>query len=245
MAICSRRSGRASRRPPGMWTVRKSQRGSSSSRSATASMPSSAARSGARNGSKPTTFMSRPTARRATSRPMRPRPTTPSVLPASCVPTNLLRSHLPACMLASAAGMCRARASSRAMVVLGGADGVAAGRVHDDDALARGGGDVDVVHADAGPDDGPQLAGVFEQLGGDLRAAADDDAVGGAQGGLQVVALEAGAVVDFEPGLAGAGRGRRLRACRRSRREACETPVMNHRSHGSRNATELIVMRSE
>ena len=51
--------------------------------------------------------------------------------------------------------------------LLGGADGVAAGRVHDDDALARGGGDVDVVHADAGADDGPQLAGVFEQVGGD------------------------------------------------------------------------------
>ena len=48
--------------------------------------------------------------------------------------------------------------------LLGGADGVAAGRVHDDDALARGGGDVDVVDADAGAHDGPQLAGILQQL---------------------------------------------------------------------------------
>ncbi len=86
--------------------------------------------------------------------------------------------------------------------LLGGADGVAAGRVHDDDALARGGGDVDVVHADAGAGDGPQLAGAFEQLGGQGGAAADDDAVGGLEGGLQLGALEAVALVEFEAGLA-------------------------------------------
>ena len=86
--------------------------------------------------------------------------------------------------------------------LLGGADGVAAGRVHDDDALARGGGHVDVVDADAGPDDGPQLAGVLEQLGGDAGVAADDDAVGGLQRFLQGGALEAGAVVELDAGLA-------------------------------------------
>src|SRR5947208_2459279 len=79
--------------------------------------------------------------------------------------------------------------------VLGGRDGVAAGRVHDDDAAARGGGDVDGVHADAGPDDGPQLAGVFEQVGGDPGGAADDDAVGGAEGVLEDGAGQALAVV--------------------------------------------------
>src|SRR5262249_20387392 len=63
--------------------------------------------------------------------------------------------------------------------VLGGADRVAAGRIHDDDAAARGGGDVDVVHADTGTDNGTQPAGVFQQVGGDARAAADDDAIGG------------------------------------------------------------------
>ena len=130
---------------------------------ATLSMPSWAARSGARNGSKPITFMSRPAARRATSRPMRPRPTTPSVLPASCVPTNLLRSHLPWLHAGVGGGDVAGQGHQQGDGVLGGADGVAAGRVHDDDALARGGGHVDVVDADAGPDDGAQLAGVFEQ----------------------------------------------------------------------------------
>ena len=86
--------------------------------------------------------------------------------------------------------------------LLGGADGVAAGRVHDDDALARGGGDVDVIDADAGAGDGAQLAGIFEQLGGDGRAAADDDAVGEAERFLQVGALEAVALVEFKAGLA-------------------------------------------
>ena len=86
--------------------------------------------------------------------------------------------------------------------LLGGADGVAAGRVHDDDALAGGGGDVDVVHADAGAGDGPELAGVFEQVGGDRGAAADDDAVGGLEGGLEFGALETLALVEFKAGLA-------------------------------------------
>src|SRR5262249_33305429 len=86
--------------------------------------------------------------------------------------------------------------------VLGGADGVAAGRVHDDDALARGGGDVDVVHADAGAHDGAQPAGVVEQVGGDPRAAADDQAVGGADGLLQGGAGQAVALVQLDAGLA-------------------------------------------
>src|SRR5205823_3421955 len=79
--------------------------------------------------------------------------------------------------------------------VLGGGDGVPAGRVHDDDALAGGGGHVDVIDPDAGPGDGPELARVVEQLGGDLGGGPDDGGVGGAEGGLEVVALEAGAVV--------------------------------------------------
>ena len=104
--------------------------------------------------------------------------------------------------------------------VLGGRDGVAARGVHDDDALARGGGDVDVVDADAGADDAAELAGVVEQLGGDAGAGADDGPVGGAEGGGEVVALEAGAVVDLDAGASGGCRGRRLRACRRSGRAA-------------------------
>src|SRR5262249_25588018 len=86
--------------------------------------------------------------------------------------------------------------------VLGGADGVAAGGVHDDDALARGGGDIDVIDADAGADDGPQFARVVEQLGRHQRLAADDDSVGGADGLLKGGALQAVALVEFDAGLA-------------------------------------------
>src|SRR5262249_61233802 len=74
--------------------------------------------------------------------------------------------------------------------------------VHDADALARGGTDVDVVHADAGADDGPQPAGVFEEVGGDLRAAADDGPVGGAEGVPQGGAGQAGPLVEVDAGLA-------------------------------------------
>src|SRR5207249_3994810 len=86
--------------------------------------------------------------------------------------------------------------------VLGGAERVAAGRVHDDDALARGGGDVDVIDADAGADDGPQASRVVEQVGGDLGGAADDHGVGGADGLLEGVALEAVALVQLDAGPA-------------------------------------------
>ena len=76
---------------------------------------------------------------------------------------------------------------------LGGRDGVAAGRVHHDDALLGGGLDVDVVHADAGPRDRPEPGVAVEHVGGDLHAAAADGAVGLQQGLAQVVALQAGA----------------------------------------------------
>src|SRR5439155_12045837 len=69
--------------------------------------------------------------------------------------------------------------------VLGRADGVAAGRVHDHDAAASGGGDVDVVHADAGANNGLEPAGILQQFGGDACAAADDHAVGRLQGVLE------------------------------------------------------------
>ena len=85
--------------------------------------------------------------------------------------------------------------------VLGGRDGVAARGVHDDDAPARGGGDVDVVDADAGADDAAELAGIVEQVGGEAGAGADDGAVGGAEGGGEVGALEAGSVVEVDAGL--------------------------------------------
>ena len=85
-------------------------------------------------------------------------------MPASWVPTNLVRSHLSCLQAGVGGGDVAGQGHDQGDGLLGGADGVAAGRVHDDDALARRGRDVDVVHADAGAHDGPQLAGIFEQL---------------------------------------------------------------------------------
>ena len=61
--------------------------------------------------------------------------------------------------------------------VFRGGNGVPARRVHDHDALAGGGRHVNVVDADAGPGDGPQLAGVRQHLGRDLSLRADNDSV--------------------------------------------------------------------
>ncbi len=85
--------------------------------------------------------------------------------------------------------------------VLGGGDGVAAGRVHDHDALARGGGHVDVVDADAGADDRAELARVLQTLGGDLGLRADDAGIELAERGGEFVALETEAGFDFDPGV--------------------------------------------
>ncbi len=98
--------------------------------------------------------------------------------------------------------------------VLGGADGVAAGRVHDDDALARRGSHVDVVHSHAGADDDAQPARVLQLGRRDARVAADDDAVGAADGFLQGRAFQAMPLVEFDAGLPQQVQARRLAICR-------------------------------
>ena len=94
----------------------KSQRGQSSSSRDTLSTPFSSAFSADSSGSKPTTVMPKPRARRATARPTRPKPTTPRVLPSSWVPVKALRSHFPDLRLSLATATLRARASISAMV---------------------------------------------------------------------------------------------------------------------------------
>src|SRR5207244_13362754 len=69
--------------------------------------------------------------------------------------------------------------------VLGGADGGAAGGVQCPDTAASGGGDVDVVHTDAGANNGLEPAGILQQFGGEARAAAHDHPLGGLQGLLE------------------------------------------------------------
>ena len=57
------------------------------------------------------TRMRRPSARSTTIEPMLPAPITPSVLPVISTPMKRFFSHLPACVEASACGICRASAS--------------------------------------------------------------------------------------------------------------------------------------
>ena len=61
--------------------------------------------------------------------------------------------------------------------MLGGGDRIAERRVHDDDAARGGGGDIDIVDADAGAADHFQPVGLFQKLGGDLGRRADGKAV--------------------------------------------------------------------
>ena len=69
--------------------------------------------------------------------------------------------------------------------VLGRRDRVAPGCVHDHDALAGRGRDVDVVHADPCADDGLEPRLVLEDLGGQLRSRPDRDPIGIIQGRLE------------------------------------------------------------
>ena len=85
--------------------------------------------------------------------------------------------------------------------VLGRADRIAARRVHDHDPAARGRGNVDVIDAHAGPDDGAKLTGVFEHVRGDPRSAANDDAVGSADRFLQSGARQAVPLVELDARL--------------------------------------------
>ncbi len=68
-------------------------------------------------------------------------------------------------------------ASSMRHGVFGHADGVSAGRVHDEHALARGGVEVHVVHAHAGAADHAKAFGLVQQLGRHLRRAADQQRI--------------------------------------------------------------------
>ena len=124
---------------------------------------------------------------------------TPSVLPANWVPTNLVRFHLPA-QASVRGGNVAGQGHEHGNGVLGGADGVAARRVHDDDAAPRRRRHVDVIDADAGTHDRPQFARLFEQVRGERRAAADDDAVRRLQRFLErgEILAQSGPVIDFE-----------------------------------------------
>ena len=82
--------------------------------------------------------------------------------------------------------------------MLGGRNGVAAGRVHHDDSQPGSGVFVDVVGADAGADDSAEPRVAFERLGGDFDAASDDRAVELVQRVAEVLALQPGADFIFD-----------------------------------------------
>ena len=82
--------------------------------------------------------------------------------------------------------------------VLGRGDRVGLRRVGDDDPALGRGGDVDVVHADAGTADDAQVVGALDRLGVELRRAADQDAVVAADAIEQLLAGPVGAEVDVE-----------------------------------------------
>ena len=167
------------------------------------------------------TFMSRPVARRATSRPMRPRPMTPSVLPASCVPTNLLRSQPPALMHGVGRRHVAGQGEQERDGVLGGARRVLPPGVFMTTMPLRvAAGHVDVVDADAGPDDRPELAGVLEALGGDLGAASGRCTRRTREARRRVRRPSGRGGFRPRSRRRGGVRPRRIRACRRSARAA-------------------------
>ena len=85
-----------------------------------------------------------------------------------------------------------------------GGDGVAEGRVHHHDAALRGGGNIDVVDADAGAADDLQLRRRGDDLRRHLAGGADGEAVILRDGGKQriLVLAEVGEVVDVHPAVA-------------------------------------------
>jgi hypothetical protein len=93
--------------------------------------------------------------------------------------------------------------------VLGGGDRVAEGRVHHHDPARGGGGEVDIVDADAGAADDLESVGLLQQRGGGLRGGADGEAVIAADRGGQRLRIlaELGAEIDVDAALSEDGDG--------------------------------------
>ncbi len=70
---------------------------------------------------------------------------------------------------------------------LGDGDGVGAGRIHDDDAAARGGFGIDVVDAHAGAADDAQLGRLLHERVVDLHGGADHERIGIGECGRQSI----------------------------------------------------------
>ena len=186
----------------GVCRVMKSARASSSS-SSTFSTPRSCARSGERKGSKATTRIFRPMRAVGDDR----------ADIAAADDAERLAGDLDAheAVLFPFAGLGRGvgggnfarQREHHGDGVFGGGDGIAEGRVHHDDAARRGGGNVDIVDADAGAADDFQVFGAFEDLGRDLGRRADGEAVVIAddRGELVLVLAERRLEIDLDAAL--------------------------------------------
>ena len=86
--------------------------------------------------------------------------------------------------------------------MFGGGDGVAAGRVHHNDAPARGGVHVHIVDTDTGPSDDFELLRGVDDFLGHLGLAADDQAFVLADDLAELFLLEADIFVGLKSGIA-------------------------------------------
>jgi len=100
---------------------------------------------------------------------MLPQPTTPSTLPVISTPRSG-SSPLPGLGRSVRLRNLARQRQHQGDGVLGGRDRIAERRVHHDDALGRGGGNLDVVDADAGAADHLEVGGLLEDLRGRLVA---------------------------------------------------------------------------
>jgi hypothetical protein len=78
-----------------------------------------------------------------------------------------------------------------------GTDGIAAGRIHNQDSLSGSCWDIDIIYADTGSRNGFQFAGISQHFRGDFSGAADNQAVIFADDFRQLVF----AYVGFDDGL--------------------------------------------
>ncbi len=87
--------------------------------------------------------------------------------------------------------------------MLGGRDGIAERRVHDDDAARGRCRNIDVVDADAGPADDLQAFGAFQDLRRNLGCRADGEAIVIADNGgkLVLVLAERGLEIDLDAAI--------------------------------------------
>src|SRR5690606_25486784 len=81
------------------------------------------------------------------------------------------------------------------------ADAVGAWRVHDENAAAARRSDVDVVHPGAGASDDPEPGGGGDEVGRDLRGAANEKALGVGERGREFSRAAAGPRIDVPSGL--------------------------------------------